>query len=62
MDSEDIALAIAGGGLLLGVARLAVAILSYRLDARRIRKARSHTSHTLTASEAEVSDDSQQVV
>jgi len=35
MNSQAIALLIAAGGLILGVARLAVSILSYRLDARR---------------------------
>lgn len=35
MDSQAIALLIGAGGLLLGVARLIVSVLSYRLDANR---------------------------
>jgi|GEM_PF-7080845 len=35
MDSQAIALVIGAGGLLLGVARLIVSVMSYRLDANR---------------------------
>jgi len=65
MDSENIALVIAGGGLLLGVARLLVAIASYRLDAHRSRRehpargnfrkhARRDTLESASADEAQV--------
>lgn len=52
MDSGNIALAIAAGGLLLGVARLALAILAYRLDARRSRN--GHASASPDTNGAEV--------
>ena len=52
MDTQAIALLIAAGGLVLGLARLAVSILSYRLDANRDKQAPADDEQAPTSSVA----------